>query len=133
MINNEDVCVVKIIKPEEKTECKRDLKVDEANPTPSSQTGIMARNHSPSTFTPSTQGTEGPKFSLISRSLRSQHVSKTIVNGDSSSRPICSVMLEKISIQTLMKNGGHEHPLVLKTFKFVTKVSILNIELIFIL
>ena len=106
MINNEDVCVVKVVKPEGKTKRKRGLKVDEANPTPSSQTGIMARNPSPSTSTPSTQGTEGPKFSVISRSLRSQYVSKTIVNGGSSSGRISSVMLEKISIQTLMENGG---------------------------
>ena len=109
MINNEDVYVVKVVKPEGKTKHKRGLKVDKANPTPSSQTGIMARNPSPSTSTPNTQGNDGPKFSPISRSRRSQHVSKTIVNGALPSGPISSVMLEKISIQTLMENGGHEN------------------------
>jgi hypothetical protein len=133
MMNNEDVCVVKVIKPEGKAKRKRGSKVDEVNPTPSSQTGVMAHNPSPSTPTPSTQDNDGPKFSPISRSLRFQHVSKTIVSGASPSGTICSVMLEKISIQTLMENGGHEHPLMLKTFEIVTKVSILNIELIFIL
>ena len=132
MINNEDVCVVKVVKPEGKTKRKRGSKVDEANPTPSSQTGVMAYNPSPSTPTPSTQGNDGPKVSPILRSLRSQHVSKTIVSGASPSTPVCSVMLEKISIQTLMENGAHENPLMLKTFEFVTKVSILSIELIFI-
>ena len=93
---------------------------------------VMAHNSSPSTPTPSFQGNDGPKFSPILRSLRSQHVSKTIVSGASPSRPICLVMLEKISIQTLMENGAHESPLMLKTFEFVTKVSIVNIELILI-
>ena len=42
-------------------------------------------------------------------------------------------MLEKISIRILMKNGGHENMLMLKTFEFVTKVRELNIEFTFIL
>ena len=33
----------------------------------------------------------------------------------------------------LMENGVRENPLMLKTFEFVAKVNILNIELIFIL
>ena len=119
---------MKVVKPEGKTKCKRGLKVAEVNPTPSSQIGVMTRNPSPSTSTPSIQGNEGPKFSPILGSLRSQHVSKTIVNGSAPSGPIFSVMLEKISIQTLMENGDHENLLKLKTFKLVTKVNILNIE-----
>ena len=69
MINNEAVCVVKVVKPEGKTKSKCGLKVDEAYPTPSSQTDIMARNPSPSTCIPSLQANEGPMFSPISRSL----------------------------------------------------------------
>ena len=132
-MNNEDVCVVKVVKAEGKTKRKCGLKVDEANPTPSSQTNVMAHNLSPSIPTPSTQDNDGPQFSPISISLQFQRVSKTIVSGASPFGPICLVMLEKFSIQTLMENGGHEHPLMLKAFEFDTKVSILNIEFIFIL
>lgn len=98
IIDDEDVCVMKVVKPEGKAKCKHGSKVDEANPTP-----------------------------------LSQHVPKTIISGTSHSRPICSVMLEKISIRILMKNGGHENMLMLKTFEFVTKVRELNIEFTFIL
>lgn len=122
MVDDEDE-VVEIVKPYVREKRKRGSKSKEVKSICSLNDVVISPTPGFSAPTPSPPSKTTLLPSPITCSLHSQHVPKSIVNSALPLGLVCSVLLEKTSISTMMESGANENPLMVKTFEFVKKVS----------